>query len=142
MDAGRPVSIIIDTNIWISYLISGRYKELDDLIESGRTKLLFSEELIGEFVDIATREKFHLWFDGDDIMRLLWVMGRYENIVEVIEPVYFAPDPDDDFLFSLAKAGQADYLITGDKGLLGLALFEDTRIISMSAFFLEMGSIE
>jgi predicted nucleic acid-binding protein len=43
-------------------------------------------------------------------------------------------DPKDNFLLALAKDGRADLLITGDKELLDLAVFEGTRIVSPSSF--------
>lgn len=43
--------------------------------------------------------------------------------------------PDDDYLLALCEAGNADYLVTGDKnGLLGLDTHKSTRIISARDF--------
>ena len=44
-------------------------------------------------------------------------------------------DPEDDFLLALAQAGEADYLVTGDKaGLLALKRHASTRIVTASQF--------
>ena len=44
-------------------------------------------------------------------------------------------DPTDDFLLALCQAGEADYLVTGDKaGLLDLQRHGATRIISPRGF--------
>lgn len=44
-------------------------------------------------------------------------------------------DPKDDFLLALAQAGQAKYLVTGDKsGLLALRQHESTKIVKASWF--------
>ena len=41
-----------------------------------------------------------------------------------------SPDPNDDFLLAMAKAGKADYLVTGDKsGLLALHRHQGTQIV-------------
>ncbi len=46
-----------------------------------------------------------------------------------------SPHPADDFLLALAEAGQADYLVTGDKsGLLALASHKATRIVVARGF--------
>jgi predicted nucleic acid-binding protein len=46
-----------------------------------------------------------------------------------------SPDPDDNFLLALAEAGNADYLVTGDKsGLPSLASHKSTRIITARDF--------
>jgi predicted nucleic acid-binding protein len=44
-------------------------------------------------------------------------------------------DPTDDFLLAMSEAGNADYLVTGDKsGLLALDRHKATRIVSASNF--------
>jgi len=46
-----------------------------------------------------------------------------------------SPDPGDNFLLALSEAGNADYLVTGDKsGLLGLVAHKSTRIITARNF--------
>ena len=50
----KSQKIIIDTNLWISFLISGQAK-LDDLLFSQKATLIFSEELVQEFVNVACR---------------------------------------------------------------------------------------
>jgi putative PIN family toxin of toxin-antitoxin system len=47
--------VILDTNLWISFLISKRQKELDVLLESGEVTLIFSKELIEEFLVVSER---------------------------------------------------------------------------------------
>jgi len=49
--------IILDTNLWISFLISSRYGQLDSLLIDGKCTLLFSQELLEEFVAVAKRPK-------------------------------------------------------------------------------------
>jgi putative PIN family toxin of toxin-antitoxin system len=47
--AKRADRIIIDTNLWISFLITKDLRSLDEKIKTGRIKLLFSLELMEEF---------------------------------------------------------------------------------------------
>jgi predicted nucleic acid-binding protein len=44
-----------------------------------------------------------------------------------------APDPDDNFLLALAEAGEAQFLVTGDKPLLGLKRHKSTQIVTPAA---------
>jgi predicted nucleic acid-binding protein len=45
--------------------------------------------------------------------------------------VEISRDPADNFLLSMAQAGKADFLVTGDKhDLLSVVTFERTRIVS------------
>lgn len=45
-----------------------------------------------------------------------------------------ADDEDDDLVLATAVAGRADYLVTGDKGLLALRKFRGVAIITPRTF--------
>jgi hypothetical protein len=52
--------------------------------------------------------------------------------IEVNETADVSPDPADNFLFAMAKASQADYLVTGDKeGVLALSRHGKTQIVTV-----------
>nr|MDA3838511.1 putative toxin-antitoxin system toxin component, PIN family [Candidatus Delongbacteria bacterium] len=116
----KKIRIIIDTNLWISFLITKRYDFLDDLIESNKVKLIFSRELLEEFSSVVTRPKFRKFFTQEDIDLILDIFGEYSELIEVTSQVDICRDIKDNFLLSLAKDGKADFLITGDKDLLVL----------------------
>ena len=67
----RNKKVIFDTNLWISFLITKDFSEIDDLIFEGKIKLIFSDELIEEFLAVATRPKFKKYFNNQDIEKLL-----------------------------------------------------------------------
>ena len=53
------------------------------------------------------------------------------TMVGSLPTVHVAPDPNDDYLLALSSAGQADFLVTGDRrDLLGLERFERTAIVT------------
>jgi putative PIN family toxin of toxin-antitoxin system len=54
--------VIIDTNLWISFLITHDFRKIDELIFSNSVILVFSEELLEEFVVVAKRPKFKRFF--------------------------------------------------------------------------------
>ena len=54
--------IIIDTNLWISFLITKDFLKLDDLLFSKKVVLVFSQELLDEFLEVARRPKFRRFF--------------------------------------------------------------------------------
>ena len=128
------VRAILDTNLWISYLISRRLSELDELFERDDIVLLFSEELLDEFIDVAGRPKFWPYFPEEDVEELLSLFDEFGEIIDVTSEVDLCRDPKDNFLLALAKDGHADFLITGDEDLLVIEGFENTRILTYSAF--------
>jgi len=42
--------IIIDTNLWISFLLTSDYTNLDKIFTDSSPVLIFSQELIDEFI--------------------------------------------------------------------------------------------
>ena len=126
--------IIIDTNLWISYLISKGFKRLDRLIFDDQAVLIFSSELIDEFVKVSKRKKFLKYFNSDDIKKLLLLFDSYGEIISVTSKISACRDSKDNFLLSLSVDGRADYLITGDDDLLELKTFKQTRILKISDF--------
>jgi uncharacterized protein len=53
----KSKKVILDTNLWISFLITRRHPTLDDYLFNGKIKLVFSKELIEEFLTVAKRPK-------------------------------------------------------------------------------------
>ena len=132
--------IIIDTNLWISFLISNQYNQLDFLISSKKCTFIFSQDLLDEFLEVASRPKLRSYFSNSDIESLLEIISEYSEFIEVISKIVFLQDGKDDFLLSLAVDGEADYLITGDKELIEVGKFNKTEIISMSEFLKKFDS--
>lgn len=126
--------IIIDTNLWISFLITKDFTKLDEIIFSGKGVLVFSKELLDEFFEVAKRPKFRRFFSLDDIEEMLETIDEYADFVNVQTKTEVCRDPKDNFLLSLSFDGKADFLLTGDKDLLDLTKFVETRIITISDF--------
>ncbi len=126
--------IIVDTNIWISYLITHRFTFIDQLLLSGKVRIVFSEELLEEFITVAQRPKFARFFTVSDLSLLMELLEDYSEIVKVTSQVTVCRDPKDNFLLALAKDSEANYLISGDQDLLEIGMFQRTRIISPSTF--------
>lgn len=49
MPAKQKHRVLIDTNLWVSFLISSNYSKLDTLLTQNEIVLIFNEELIEEF---------------------------------------------------------------------------------------------
>jgi uncharacterized protein len=126
--------IIIDTNLWISFLITKDFTKLDEIIFSRQGILVFSQELLDEFLDVAKRPKFRRFFSPSDTEEILETIDEYADFVKVQTIIDVCRDPKDNFLLSLAIDGNADFLLTGDKDLLDLTKFGETAIVTISDF--------
>jgi len=130
----RKLNIILDTNIWISFLITKDFKKLDIRIKKGNIRLLFSQELMEEFLLVVQRRKFKKYFSKHDIETLLQNFDSFGDFVKIKSDIKICRDPKDNFLLNLAIDGNADYLITGDDDLLVLDKIKETEIISIADF--------
>lgn len=129
-----PLKVIIDTNLWINYLITRRLVDLDSIIHDGRIRLIFSAELISEFVEVAHRPRLRRYFSEPDIEALLFRFEFYGIFAPVVSEVDVCRDPKDNFLLALAQDSAADFLVTKDDDLLVLGTFGKTRIVDYFGF--------
>ena len=126
--------IIIDTNLWISFLLTKQFDFLDELIHKKKITLVFSEELLTEFVVVCQRPKLRKYFSSKDVENLLNIIDEYALFVSVVSEVVLCRDAKDNFLLALAKDSRAHYLLTGDNDLLVLKEFENTKIITIAEY--------
>ena len=106
--------VVLDTNIWIGFLIAKDFTRLDKLLFSHKVTLIFSKELLEEFIEVAQRPKFKKYFSSQDIEDILNTIDEYAYFVEAKSKTDICRDEKDNFLLSLSIDGQADFLITGD----------------------------
>jgi putative PIN family toxin of toxin-antitoxin system len=126
--------IIIDTNLWISFLLTKQFDFLDALLNKRKVKLIFSDELLAEFFDVVKRPKLNKYFQDKDLEQLIDLINVYAEFYTVISTVDVCRDSKDNFLLALAKESNADYLITGDKDLLVIKKFENTEIVTITEY--------
>ncbi len=131
---------ILDTNLWISFLISKKFKEIDDLIQSKKIVLVFSDELLEEFIEVARRPKFKKFFAKKDIEILLETFDQYADLIKVTSEMDICRDEKDNFLLNLAVDGKAEYLVTGDNDLLILGKIKNTKILTFPELIAQLKS--
>jgi len=127
-------SVIVDTNLWVSFLITNDFSKLDLMLTKQKIKLIFSQELLEEFIEVAQRPKFKKYFSVDDLESLLSSIKIYAVFVNVKTVVSICRDEKDNFLLALAKDGKATHLLTGDKDLLALHPFGKTKILTITEY--------
>ena len=130
----KPIKLVVDTNLWISFLISRSYAKLDKILKAGLVRLIFSTELIEEFIEVVERPKFKKIFASSDISNLFTDIYLYADFIEVTTSVQICRDKKDNFLLALCQDGNADFLLTGDEDLLILRKFGKTRIMTLAEY--------
>ncbi len=126
--------VVIDTNIWISFLIGQTLAGLSEAIVADRVAILFSEELFAELITVLQRPKFKKYFSGAAIEELIALLYDRVEWIDVTQHFDECRDKKDNFLLDLSVSGRADYLVTGDEDLLILNPFHGVKIVSYGAF--------
>ena len=126
--------VIIDTNLWVSFLLSKDFAKLDHFFATEKLTLLFSHELLNEFVAVAQRPKFKKYFALANLDELLLQLSIKAEFITVTSAVEICRDAKDNFLLSLAMDGKATHLLTGDKDLLVLKRQNKTRILTIAEY--------
>lgn len=125
--------LVLDTNILISALLRKNtppyllYQAWRDRL----FELVTSLEQLEEFQRVMAYPKLQRYFTTDEAQRMLVGITSYAISVTSLPTVSDSPDPDDNIILATAIAGDADYLVSGDKSdLLKLRIVENVPIIT------------
>jgi len=133
--------VVVDTNTLISGLLQVNSKPavIIQKWKEGKLQLISSELQIQELMRVSRYPKIKERIKPSIIGRLINELRELSIMAEYLPTVDVSPDPYDNYLLSMAEAGLADYLVTGDKrDLLSLKKYKGTVIISASAFIARM----
>ena len=130
------MKVIIDTNLWISFLIGHQTQ----LVRLMLTDLCFDvyvcSRLIEEIRDVASRDKIskHLGpADLDDLLAIINAFCQFATIEAEVAPTAVR-DPKDLYLLALADTIGADYIVSGDADLTDLGSYHQSRIVKLADF--------
>ena len=128
--------IIIDTNILVSALISEQgvpAKLLDAWTEQVFT-LITSRTQLAELNDVTRRPIVRPLLKPANVGRFINDLQKHATVLERLPTVDRSRDANDNFLLAMAAAGEADYLVTGDKrDVLALKRHGATHIVTARA---------
>lgn len=131
--------VVIDTNLWISFLIGKRLVELASILSSGRVILVMSTGLMNEILEVANRPKFSQYYAPNAVALLEKFLYRYSEFHELSTIPKRCRDPKDDFLLELSIVSQANYLISGDSDLTDIGIIGSAKIVTFNEFKRTMG---
>jgi putative PIN family toxin of toxin-antitoxin system len=127
------LNVVFDTNIFISAFV----------IPGGRAEAAYSHALRKDFtlyssVAILTetaqklREKFG--WQQDKITSLLKAIAKVAIIIKTEPHLHHLADEPDNRVLECAEAVGADFIVTGDKHLLFLKHFQNSKVVRLSDF--------
>ena len=125
---------ILDSNIWISYVITKRLSILVTLIHNHQLTVLTSRYLVEEIQEVLSRSKFKKYLKHSDIKEVIAIHLKLCLFVGTDETTYLLTDPKDNFLLNLYNKGKATVLVSGDKELLHEASGLNYRVMSLREF--------
>lgn len=134
MPSQKPSKVIIDTNLWISFLIGKELRNLKDLVVTERIKLVTTDQLINELKIVSARPKFERYFDQEKVGELISLLNIVSEKVKIKAIEQICRDPKDDFLLALSKESKANYLVTSDNDLLSIGIYGRTEILTVNKF--------
>ena len=129
------MKIILDTNIWISFLLGKRLSELSEIFKREDIIVYVSEPLIDEIKTVSRRSKLAKYISSEslrDLMELIAVKCQYVDSGIDTDPEI--RDKNDVFLLGMARNIPADIIVTGDKDLLVLGSFQETKILTFQEY--------
>lgn len=126
--------IVIDTNVLVSAAVTGRNPEAVILfiVESLDCEWVVSAEILREYKDVLSRSRLRLTESQKE--RWFNILDRATILIEVNVEVDFPRDRKDAKFLACAVAGEADFLITGDRDFTEAENLINTTIISVSLF--------
>jgi uncharacterized protein len=130
----EKVRVVLDTNVYISIYTQPK-GELGAIWEHalrGTYALLISPFIVAELAGVL-REKFK-WLENEIKARAKRFVRIAEIITPKIVPKLIEEDPDDNHILACAREGGADLIVSGNKHLLRLKVYEGIPIIRPTDF--------
>ena len=137
--------LVLDTNVVMSALLwrGAPYQLLTNIRDQAELIRLFcSTPLLVELADVlarptAAKQLALIQRSAAD------VLADYTAVVEIVIPApipRIAPDPDDDVVIATALAARAEFVVTGDRALLGVQQYHNVEIVTVAQTLARIGT--
>ena len=128
------MKIVFDNNIWISYAIGNHLDDIPKILQRPDIELFACTEMFDEFERVRQYPKLLKILKPRRVAATIELINAKASVVTISHRTADFVDPKDNYLLVLCETIQADFLITGDKPLLALETYGQTRIITYRAF--------
>ena len=129
----QKTSFVLDTNIWISAIITNSEVKLIQFILENKLTIYICPEMILELQEVLKRSKFKKYLSRSIPEYIVLIENSCLNNTS---PNHYdkAPDKDDNYLYDVCIDTKST-LVTGDKLLLGYISNPPVVTISRNTFF-------
>lgn len=128
---------VLDVNILASAAYPGR-GVISHVVRAGlrrQYQLVTSDHILDTLKTVLTRPYFASHLTGDEQFAFI---SSVRDLAKNVEPdstvTGIADDDEDDKVLGTAVAADADFLVTGDHGLLSVRSFRDVQIVTAREF--------
>ena len=129
------MKVIIDCNVWISFLFGFQKELIRDVLTSEHIDVYVCPQLTSEIENVATRSKISSRIHEGDVEKLFRIIKAYCNVAIISRQAKaHVRDSKDVYLLSFAETIDADYIVSGDNDLLVVEQYKNTRIVSPAQF--------
>jgi putative PIN family toxin of toxin-antitoxin system len=114
----RVDRFVLDNNIWVSYLITGKEQKLIDIIADNGLTVFSCDELLAEVRRVLNYP--HLKKYDVNVSYALKVVKGATTHYSIIYPIkrYIPLDENDDYLIALALQTSSGFITSGDSDIL------------------------
>lgn len=124
---------VLDTNIFISALAlpGGQAEKAVLAAVEGRFELVISKPIIHEVLGVLAR-KFER--DAEELARVAVFLAELGDVIHPRKAVRILRDEPDNRILECAHAARADVIVTGDRAMLALGQYMETRVMTLREF--------
>jgi putative PIN family toxin of toxin-antitoxin system len=127
------VKAVLDTNIYVSAIAlpGGQAEKALLAALHGHYRVAISKPIIHEVLDVLARK-----FDRDPeaLARVAVFLDELGTLVHPRKTLDILKDTPDNRILECAATARAHYIVTGDRAMLGLGHYQETRIVTLRAF--------
>lgn len=134
------IKIVLDTNVLVSAVLSpnGKPAKILNMVKTGDLQLIISSEIINEIKDVflypQIKKRNPFLQTLQQIEKFLGDLLKFAEITLGECKVNVVSDASDNKFLECALEGEANFIISGDKHLKALRVFEGIEIIDPEEF--------
>jgi len=131
--------VVLDTNVTISaFFWSGHPRTIYDLIRKRKIIMLVSSNMENELIRVLGYSKFGLL--PKEILPFIKSLRSNAKYVKTSSNIsVITADTTDNIFLDCAVDGRADYIVSGDKHLLNVGIYNGIQILKVKDFLVKEG---